>query len=49
MILSDTDAIREVIAFPKTQKASCQMSETPSTVTRDQLAELFIRVTDLPK
>lgn len=43
MILAGTDAIREVIAFPKTQKASCQMSETPSTVDRDQLAELHIK------
>jgi aspartyl-tRNA synthetase len=44
MILSGTDAIREVIAFPKTQKAACQMSGTPSTVSRDQLAELGIRI-----
>jgi len=44
MILCETDAIRDVIAFPKTQKASCQMSGTPSTVTREQLAELGIRV-----
>jgi len=44
MILCGTDAIREVIAFPKTQKAACQMSGTPSTVSRDQLAELHIRL-----
>lgn len=44
MILCDTDAIRDVIAFPKTQKAACQMSGTPSTVNRDQLAELGVRV-----
>ncbi|MBK9292920.1 MAG: aspartate--tRNA ligase [Oligoflexia bacterium] len=43
MILCGTEAIREVIAFPKTQKASCQMSETPSVVDRDQLAELHIK------
>jgi aspartyl-tRNA synthetase len=41
MILCNTDAIREVIAFPKTQKASCLMSSTPSEVHRDQLAELM--------
>lgn len=49
MILTETDAIREVIAFPKTQKASCQMSETPSEVTRDQLAELGIKLAKPPQ
>jgi len=44
MILCGTDAIREVIAFPKTQKAADQMSSTPSSVSRDQLAELGIRI-----
>ncbi|MDZ4676112.1 MAG: aspartate--tRNA ligase [Oligoflexia bacterium] len=44
MILCGTEAIREVIAFPKTQKAACQMSGTPSTVSRDQLAELHVKV-----
>ena len=48
MILSGTEAIREVIAFPKTQKAACQMSGTPSTVSRDQLAELGIRIVTPP-
>jgi aspartyl-tRNA synthetase len=44
MILTGTDAIREVIAFPKTQKAACPMSGTPSEVNRDQLAELGVRI-----
>jgi aspartyl-tRNA synthetase len=44
MILTQTEAIREVIAFPKTQKAACQMSGTPSFVARDQLAELGIKI-----
>jgi aspartyl-tRNA synthetase len=48
MILCGTEAIREVIAFPKTQKAACQMSGTPSTVSRDQLAELGIRIVTSP-
>lgn len=44
MLLTQTDAIREVIAFPKTAKATCLMSEAPSPVTRDQLTEVGIRL-----
>jgi len=48
MILCGTDAIREVIAFPKTLKASCLMSESPSEVSREQLLELGIRKSTSP-
>jgi aspartyl-tRNA synthetase len=44
MILCGTDAIREVIAFPKTAKATCLMSDCPSEVHRDQLTELGIKL-----
>lgn len=44
MLLCGTDAIREVIAFPKTAKASCLMSSAPSEVSREQLIELGIRL-----
>lgn len=44
MILCGTNAIREVMAFPKTQKGQCLMSDTPSAVTPEQLAELHIGV-----
>lgn len=44
MLLAETDAIRDVIAFPKTAKASCLMSECPSPVSRDQLVEVGIRL-----
>ncbi len=44
MILCGTDAIREVIAFPKTAKASDLMAEAPSGVTREQLLELGLRL-----
>jgi len=40
MILCNTEAIRDVIAFPKTAKASCMMSEAPTQVDRSQLLEL---------
>lgn len=45
MLLAGCDAIRDVIAFPKTQKASCLMSEAPSEADPKQLEELFIRTT----
>jgi aspartyl-tRNA synthetase len=45
MLLCETDAIREVIAFPKTAKASCLMSDCPSEASRDQLVEVGIRLT----
>lgn len=44
MILCGTDAIREVMAFPKTAKASDLMAECPSPVSREQLLELGIRL-----
>ena len=43
-ILCGVGPIRDVMAFPKTQKGHCLMSETPSTVTPDQLAELGVTV-----
>ncbi|MCA9452503.1 MAG: aspartate--tRNA ligase, partial [Nitrospira sp.] len=45
MLLGKTDSIREVIPFPKTQKAQCLMTEAPSPVTPEQLQELSIRTT----
>jgi len=42
MLLAGTDAIRDVIAFPKTQRASCLMTEAPSPVDELQLKELSL-------
>jgi len=44
MILTQSQSIREVIAFPKTQKASCLLTEAPSAVSSRQLEDLSIRV-----
>jgi aspartyl-tRNA synthetase len=45
MLLSGSDSIRDVIAFPKTQKGSCLMSEAPSIVESKQLRELGLKIT----
>jgi len=44
MVLSGSESIRDVIAFPKTQKATSLMTEAPSPVSEKQLKELNIRV-----
>jgi aspartyl-tRNA synthetase len=43
MILTGSASIREVIAFPKTQKATCLMTEAPSEVDTKQLKELKLK------
>ena len=44
MLLTGSESIRDVIAFPKTQKGVCLMSEAPSRVDDKQLRELGIRL-----
>ncbi|WP_456431363.1 aspartate--tRNA ligase [Thermosulfuriphilus sp.] len=43
MLMAGCESIREVIAFPKTQKAQCLLTGAPSPVAMTQLAELYIK------
>ncbi|MGA2468832.1 MAG: aspartate--tRNA ligase, partial [Thermodesulfobacteriota bacterium] len=47
MILSHSESIRDVIAFPKTQKATCLMTDAPSRVDPKQLDELWIKIKEI--
>jgi len=44
MLLAGADSIRDVIAFPKTQRAACLMTEAPTPVDPAQLKELGLRL-----
>ena len=48
MLLSHSESIRDVIAFPKTQKATCLMTDAPSDVAALQLRELGLRLRENP-
>ncbi|MDD5005861.1 MAG: aspartate--tRNA ligase [Candidatus Omnitrophica bacterium] len=45
-IMCRSDTIRDVIAFPKTQKAFCPLTNAPSSVNKKQLKELNINIDD---
>jgi aspartyl-tRNA synthetase len=47
MILSHSESIRDVIAFPKTQKGTCLMTDAPSRVDSKQLDELWIKIKEI--
>ncbi|MDD3465702.1 MAG: aspartate--tRNA ligase [Campylobacterales bacterium] len=47
MLITKSESIRDVIAFPKTQKAQCLMTSAPSVVDDAQLKELSIRVSKI--
>ncbi|MCP9469006.1 MAG: aspartate--tRNA ligase [Nitrospira sp.] len=44
MLLGGAESIRDVIAFPKTQRAQCPLTDAPSAVSADQLKELRIKL-----
>ena len=46
MILSESDSIRDVIAFPKNANAKCPMSDAPTPVDEEQMQELHITITE---
>ncbi|MBF0162660.1 MAG: aspartate--tRNA ligase [Magnetococcales bacterium] len=48
-ILLGVDSIRDVIAFPKTQRAGCLLTQAPSSVDPLQLRELYLRSTHQPR
>ncbi|MDD3342937.1 MAG: aspartate--tRNA ligase [Sulfurospirillaceae bacterium] len=49
MLITQSDSIRDVIAFPKTQKAQCLLTRAPSVVENDQLRDLGIRLREKTK
>lgn len=46
MILSGGESLRDVIAFPKTQKGQCLMTKAPSKMTKAQMEELHLRIVE---
>jgi aspartyl-tRNA synthetase len=44
MLMAGTESIRDVIAFPKTQRATCLLTDAPSAVSIEQLMELSLKI-----
>jgi len=48
MFITKKSNIRDVIAFPKTQRAQCLLTQAPSSVDSEQLKELSLRIRQIP-
>jgi len=48
MLMTNTSSIREVIAFPKTQRAQCLLTDAPDVVGNEQLKDLGLRIRQKP-
>ena len=49
MLLSGMDSIRDTLAFPKTARATCLLTDAPSPVSQEQLDELGLKLATPPR
>ena len=49
MLMCSESSIRDVIAFPKTQKAACLLTRAPSETSKTQLDELYLKLKPMAK
>lgn len=49
MLVTKSDSIRDIIAFPKTQKAACLMTKAPAPVSNEQLLEVGLKIREKEK
>jgi aspartyl-tRNA synthetase len=49
MLMCGESSIRDVIAFPKTQKAACLLTRAPSETSKTQLDELYLKLKPITK
>ncbi len=49
MLMCGESSIRDVIAFPKTQKAACLLTQAPSETSKAQLDELYLKLKPIAK